>query len=108
MLRHVCIFENPWTIAHQTPLSMRLSRQEYWSGMPFTSPGDLPYSGTEPESPVSPALAGRFFTTEPSGKPHYKIKSRLKLKKKSRKVLEVLMKIRSLCDNSYVCIGFFG
>ena len=68
MLRHVCIFENPWTIAHQTPLSMRLSRQEYWSGMPFTSPGDLPYSGTEPESPVSPALAGRFFTTEQAGK----------------------------------------
>ena len=52
MIRHVCIFENPWTIAHQTPLSMRLSRQEYWSGMPFPTPGDLPNLVIEPRSPV--------------------------------------------------------
>ena len=44
-------------------------RQEYWSGLPFPPPGDLPDSGMEPESLVSPALAGRFFTTEPPGKP---------------------------------------
>ena len=100
--------ETPWTVACQAPLLMEFSRQEYWSGVPFPTPVDLPDPGIEPASPVSPALAGRFFTTEPSGKPHYKIKSRLKLKKKSCKVLEVLMKIRSLCDNSYVCIGFFG
>ena len=52
----------PWTVAHQAPQSMGFSRQEYWSGLPFPSPGDLPDPGIEPESP---ALAGRFFTAEP-------------------------------------------
>ena len=51
---------------HQAPLSIGLPRQEYWSGLPFPSPGDLPNPRVEP---TSPALAGRFFTTEPSGKP---------------------------------------
>ena len=55
----------PWTVAHRAPLSMEFPRQEYWSGLPFPSLGDLPYSGTEPPSFVSPALAGRFFTIEP-------------------------------------------
>ena len=59
-----------WTVAHQTPLSMGLSRQEDWSGLPFPPSGDLPDSGTEPKSLASLALAGRFFTTEPPGKPH--------------------------------------
>ena len=45
---------------------MEFSRQEYWSGLPFPSPGDLPNPGMEP---LSPALAGGFFTAEPSGKP---------------------------------------
>ena len=45
------------------PLSMGFSRQEYWNGLPFSSSGDLANSGMEPTSPVSPALAGRFFTT---------------------------------------------
>ena len=55
-----------WTVAHQAPLSMRFSRQEYWSGLPFPSSGDLP----DPEiEPMSPALAGGFFTTVPPGKP---------------------------------------
>ena len=54
------------TIAHQAPLSKRFSRQEYWCGLPFPSPGDLPNLGTESGSP---ALAGGFFTTEPPGKP---------------------------------------
>ena len=49
--------------AHQAPLSMGFSRQEYWSGLLFPFPGDLPDSGIEPESLMSPALAGRFFTT---------------------------------------------
>ena len=57
--------ENPWTIAHQVPLSIGFSRQEYWSGLPFPSPGDLPGPGIKP---VSLALAGRFSTTEPPGK----------------------------------------
>ena len=45
-----------WTLAHQAPLSMGFSRQEYWSGLPFPPPGDLPNPGIEPTSPVSPAL----------------------------------------------------
>ena len=56
----------PWTVACQALLSMEFSRQEYWSGLLFPSPGDLPDPGTEP---TSPALADRFFTTEPPGKP---------------------------------------
>ena len=56
----------PWIVAHQAPLSMGFPRQEYWIGLPFPFPGDLPDAGIE--SPSS-ALAGRFFTTEPPGKP---------------------------------------
>ena len=56
-----------WTVACQDPVSMGFSRQEYWSGLPFPHPGDLPDPGIEPESSASPALAGRFFTTEPPG-----------------------------------------
>ena len=56
------LFMTTWTIAHQAPLSVGFPRQEYWSGLPFPPPGDLPNPGIEPESPVSPALAGRFFT----------------------------------------------
>ena len=68
--RFSCIqlFATLWTVAHQAPLSMGFPRQEYWSGLPFPSPGDLPNSRTEPASFMSAALAGRFFTTEPPGK----------------------------------------
>ena len=62
-------FETPWIIACQAPLSLGLSRQEYWSGLPFPLPGDLPNSAIEPASLVSPVLAGRFSTTESPGKP---------------------------------------
>ena len=62
-------FATPWTVACQTPLSMGFSRQEYWSGLPFPPSGDLPNPGTETVSYVSLALAGRFFPTEPPGKP---------------------------------------
>ena len=55
----------PWTVVLQAPLSMKFSREELWSGLPFPSPGDLPDPGIEPGSP---ALAGGFFTTEPPGK----------------------------------------
>ena len=48
---------DPWTVAHQAPLSMEFSRQEYWSGLPFPSPGDLPEPGIEPESPALEADA---------------------------------------------------
>ena len=69
MLSYVQLFATPWTVACQAPLSMGFYRQEYWSGLLFPSPGDLPDPGIKPEFPVSPALAGRFFTTEPPGKP---------------------------------------
>ena len=62
-------FVTPWTVACHSPLSMGFPRQEYWSGLPFPSPGDLPNPGIEPTSPASPALAGGFFTAEPPGKP---------------------------------------
>ena len=53
----------PWTVAYQAPLSMEFSGQEYWYGLPFPTPGDLPDSGIKPTSPATPALAGEFFTT---------------------------------------------
>ena len=59
------------TLESPLGLSIGFPRQEYWSGLPFTPPGDLPNPGFEPASPESPALAGRFFTTEPPGKPQY-------------------------------------
>ena len=67
---HVCelspvlCFVTLWTVAHQAPLSMGFSRQEYWSRLPFPPPGDLSDPGIEPTSP-----AGGFFTTNPQGKP---------------------------------------
>ena len=64
LLNHVQLSATPWTVACQAPLSMGFSRQEYWSGLPLPSPGDLPESGRESTTPV---LAGRFFTTEPPG-----------------------------------------
>ena len=56
----------PWTAAHQAPPSMGFSRQEYWSGLPFPPPGDLPNPGTEPRSP---ALQADSLPSEPPGKP---------------------------------------
>ena len=60
------LFATPWNCSPPISLSMGFSRQEYWSGLPFPPSGDLPNSGMEAESPVSPALAGGFFTTDPS------------------------------------------
>ena len=56
-------FATPWTIAHQAPLSMGFSRQEYWGGLPSPPPGDLSNPEIEPASLTSPALTGGFFTT---------------------------------------------
>ena len=65
-LSRVQLSASPWTAAHRASLSMGFPRQEYWSGLPFASPGNLPNAGIKP---LSPALAGRFFTAEPPGKP---------------------------------------
>ena len=60
-LSRVQLFATLWTVAHQAPLSMGFSRQGYWSGLPHPPPGDLPNPGIEPESVMSPALAGGFL-----------------------------------------------
>ena len=65
-LSRVQLFATPWTVAYQAPPSMGLSRQEYWSGLPFPSPGALPDLGIEPGSP---ALRVDTLTSEPPGKP---------------------------------------
>ena len=70
-LSHVQLFVTPWTVTREPPLSMGFARQEYWSGLLFPSPGDLPGPGIEPVYPASPALAGGFFTTAPLVKPFY-------------------------------------
>ena len=66
ILSHVLFFATPITVARQVPLFMGFPRQEYWNGLPFPSPGDLPNPAIEPEPP---ALAGGFFTDEQPGKP---------------------------------------
>ena len=68
-LSRVWLFVIPWTVAHQAPLSMGFPRQEYWRGLPFPPPGDLPNPGIELATLEVPALEGKFFTTEPPGNP---------------------------------------
>ena len=65
VLSHVWLSVTPRTVVDQASLSMGFSQQEYWSGLPFPSPEDLPDPGIEPTSLASPALAGRFFSTVP-------------------------------------------
>ena len=72
-------FVTPWTVAHQAPLSMGFSRQEYWSGVPCPPPGDLPDPGIEPASLMPPALAGRFFTTGAAREAPEKVQDLIKL-----------------------------
>ena len=69
-LSHDQLFATPWTVDCQAPLSMEFFRQEYWSGLPFPPAGDLSYPRIKPMSPVSPALAGGFFTTSTLFNPH--------------------------------------
>ena len=72
LLSRVKLFVIPWTVAHQAPPSMEFSRQEYWSGLPFPSPGDLPDPGIELRSP---ALRADALLSEPPGKPKVKVLS---------------------------------
>ena len=65
-LSHAWLFATPWTVAYQAPLSMEFSRQEYWSGSPFPSPGELPNPGIKP---TSPALQADSLPAEPQEKP---------------------------------------
>ena len=96
------LFVTPWTVAHQALLSMEFFRQEYWSGLPFPSPGDLPDPGIEPTSPVFPALVGDFFTTVPPGKPsgilvHTKKKWAIKLWKNIEEPSVQFSSLAQLC-----------
>ena len=72
-LSYIWLFVTPWTLAHQVLLSIKFSRQVYWSGLPFPTPGDFPNPQIKPLSLLSSSLAGRFFTTVPSGKPHKRV-----------------------------------
>ena len=83
--------------AHQAPLSMELSRQEYWSGLPFLTPGDLLDPGIKPMTLMSPAVAGRFFTTAPPRKPMYRdLKLSLKIKTEITKISRVFISSREI------------
>ena len=68
MLSPVQLFLTPWAAARQAPLSMEFPRQEYWSGLPFPPPGDLPNPGIKPISLAAPTFAGGFFPIVPPGK----------------------------------------
>ena len=68
LLSHVWLFITPWTVAHQASLPVKFSRKEYWCGLPFHSPGDLPSPGIQPRSP---ALQADSLLSELPGKPQY-------------------------------------
>ena len=82
VLSRVRLSGSPWIVARQAPLSMEFSRQEHCTQLPFPPPEHLLNPGIELISPESPALAGRFFTTKPSGKPP---KQLYRIKKRKRK-----------------------
>ena len=78
-----------WTAGHQAPLFMGLSRQEYWSGLPRPSLGNLPNPGTEPSSLTYPALTGRFFTTSTTWEANTLLKP-VSIKKESKEIKNIL------------------
>ena len=104
MLSHfscVWLFVAPWTVAHQARLSMRFSRQEYWSGLPFPPPGDLPHPGIKPISLTSLALASGFFTTSTTQEVHISFQSlSVQLPGLSRSFLDT-------CPSLSVCLCHF-
>ena len=95
-LSHVRLFETLWTVAPQAPLSMGFSRQEYWSGLPFPSPGDLPDPGIEPRSP---ALQADPLTSEPPGQTPGILKVNSKVDRQQN------VQCRWLCFESPVLLG---
>ena len=83
----------PWTIDHQPPLSGEFSRQEYWSGLSFPPPGDLPNPGVKPTSSVSPAWAGGFFTTVPLSLGKDQFKRRVNALYRTQKGCEIVLSL---------------
>ena len=94
----------PWTVAHQALLSMGFSRQEYWSGLPFPTPGDLPNSKVQP---ASLALAGGFFTTVPPGGTRRDKKALLNEQRKQREENNRMGKTRDLIKKIRTIKGIF-
>ena len=88
-LSHVWLFATLWTAARQPPLSLGFFRQEYWSGLPCRSPGNLPNPGIKPASRTSPALTGIFFTTSATWEAHLFI---------SDQIRSVAQSCPTLCD----------
>ena len=93
----------PWTIAHQVHLSMGFSRQEYWSGLPCPSPGNLPEPGIEPASLMSPTLAGGFFTTSATSEAWYGIE--IAENNRREKTRDLFKKIRDTKGTFYTKMG---
>ena len=96
----------PWTVAHQAPLSMGFSRQEYWSGLPFPSPGDLPNPGIEPGSR---ALQADALSSEPPGKPYNRVKIAYKQLKQNNNIVNQLCAVLSpsVMSNSFQPHGLY-
>ena len=92
-----------WTIAHQVHLSMGFSRQEYWSGLPCPSPGNLPEPGIEPASLMSPTLAGGFFTTSATWEAWYGIE--IAENNRREKTRDLFKKIRDTKGTFYTKMG---
>ena len=109
LLSPVQLFATPWTVAYQAPPSMGFSRQEYWSGLPFPSPGDLPHLGIESESPT---LQTDTLPSEPRGKSHVTENSRqnilaeIKLEKVLKKSPAALAAVKSNqeCFIALICL----
>ena len=97
-LSRVRLFATPWTVAHQAPPSMEFSRQEYWGGLPFPSPGNLPGPGIEPGSP---ALWADALVSLPPGSP---IQSEVSQKEKNKYcILMTYMESRGNGTNEHIC-----
>ena len=98
-LSRVQFYATPWTVAYQALLSMGFSREEYWSGLPFPTAGDLLELVMEPASLTSPVLAGGLFTTMPPGKPqkHMYLKATFWSKKQATSSFQDSHKRQRLC-----------
>ena len=79
MLSHIRLLATPWTAVCQAPLSLGFSRQEYWGGVPFPPPGNLPNPGIEPESLTSTALPGDSLPLMLPGMPYFNSRSTIKM-----------------------------
>ena len=97
-LSHVQLFVTSWTVAYQAPPTMGFSRQEYWNGLPYPPPWDLPDPGIEPVSLMSPSLAGRFLTTSATWEAHMEIYTyqNLKFQQHVAGETKLLKKVREL------------